>query len=339
MFVIALMTVMSVNLAACTSAPDEDAATVLNKAWERLADQNEDYNMGTVGFDGKGSIVVGDDSASVDADLEVKFDTRNTEKAKTALKIDLTADGSFEGQTGKVGLTGEIRSIEKITYLLLESLTLDTGNAETDLMANFVENFFKSKWISINEDLGLDQSFSADKIDNKKIAEIIRNNIFLTVKEDLGKRKYEVEIDAEKLKTFLMEISKETGEEIKASDLQDLDIMLAALNYDLYLQIDTDYKVTWVKGDMTAKDPDSTDIMSFSFEGDLSDKKTEGKLSVEITGDEAAKMDMDFVATHDDSSVSIEVPADAEEFDPSSFLGLGGGLGAPGLAPEAELGL
>jgi hypothetical protein len=326
MLVVMMMTVTTFSLSACSSAPDEDAETVLKKAWENFAIENEDIEMGTAILKGKGDLAFAGNKAGFDGSLDAKFDVRNSDDEKAAIKLDMTADGNFEGQSGKVGLAGEVRVVDKTSYFFLESFSLDTGNAETDLMANFAENFFKSKWISIKDSLFADESTDETEL-YKELPEIIKRNQFLDIKEDLGNRKYAVKLNTEKLKTFLLEISKDSETPIDPIDLKDLDDLLATLDYDLYLKIDTEYKITWMKGTMTIKDPDGSDEISSELEMNMSDNSSDGNLSFELTGEEPGSFNLEFSTEHDESAVTIEAPKDAEEFDPSSFLGLGGGLG------------
>jgi hypothetical protein len=357
MLVVMLMAITTFSLSACTSAPDEDATTVIKKAWEKLVEENEEFETGTIQFDGDAKLTIGENKGNLKINMDLDVDASSLENPKVAAKADLSGDGIFEGQAGEAKLSGEIRSIDKINYFFLENFSLDTGDAQVDLMANFAQNFFKSKWISVKDELLDDGSLNPEEIDPEKMLEILKENQMITLKRDMGDRTYEVEIDAGSVKNFIIAVAEETGEDLSASELEGFEEFFTTekmaevgVSYDLQVSINSDYEFTWAKIMMDFADPDSEDNIKVAAEvnlkGPVSNRKAEGELSLFLSGEENGSFEMNFNAVTTDTSVSIEVPENAEEFDPSSFLGLGGGLGGGlgagdlgGLPPEAELGL
>jgi len=340
---ILLLPLIAFSLTACKQeVSDEDPQTVINKAWEHMADKNVEYEMGTIDFDGKINLAFEGSEGSVEGTAKVSFDTSDAADPKTAIELNMDADGSFEGSAGSVKLLGEIRNLEKKTYLFLEQLSLDTGDPNTDLMGNFVENLFKSQWILLPTELtGLEDEelLNAEDLINKEVAELTKKHNFFEVEKDLGDRKYELKINPDKFKAYLIELSKLSGEEpLTETDLAEIDQVFNELDYTFQVQIDKDYNLTWVKGNITAQDPEDSDEMIISFEGNIDDNKTDGKMNLEITGEEQGSMSLEFTAKHDDSRVSIKVPADAQELDLESLFGFGGaGLAPPGAIPGAGI--
>ncbi len=352
------MAISTFTLSACESTPSEDPTTVIKKAWEKLADENQELSAGTanIRLEADGTLSFGSDTASVDLDLDMQVDSTKLNEPKLAMKADISGEGSFQGQSGKASLSGEVRSIDKVAYFFLENFSLDTGQAEVDLMANFAQNFFKSKWISVKEDALDTASLNPEEIDPEKMSQILKENQLIKFNEDLGGGKYNVKIDTEALKNFIVALNEEGGnmsaEELQAlqtfnEDLTDAAMEEAGVSYEILVSINNDYEFTWIKIDFDVEDPDTNNTVEILVEANISgnnkNRKGDGSFSLTMTGDEPASIKMNFEASADDSSVSIEIPEGAEEFDPSSFLGLGGALGAPsgleGLPPEAELGL
>lgn len=328
--------ILTISLSACQQTVDEDPQTVIDKAWENLADKNAEYESGTIDAEGKASLEFDNNSGNLEGDLEIKFDSSDPENAKTALKMDISANGDFEGSSGSVDLIAELRTLGKDTYVLLEDLNINSEDPQIDLMANFIGNAYKSQWISVPSDLageGADDLFSTDHFKGKQVSEIAKKHNFFEAKEDLGNRKYELSINTEKLKAYLVEVGKITESEIKQSDLEDIDEVLNNLDYTLIVQIDTDYEIEWIKGSVVASDPLEDQQMTFVFEGTLDDDHAEGTLDLSVTGSTPGKLSVEFSADHNSRKVTIETPEDAQEFDLGSLLGggLGGGLDEPDL--------
>ncbi|MDP2691888.1 MAG: hypothetical protein Q8O95_05830 [bacterium] len=327
-------------LTACNKNSNEDPQTVINNAWEKLADKQAAYEIGKINFDGRADLDYDGSKANLKGNGELQFDSSDKENPVSALKLDLDGKGSFEGSEGSVELTGEIRTIKNTLYLMLESLNIDTGDAQTNLMANLVGNLYKGQWISIpNPTEEAKKAFDAENFKGKAVAEVARKNNFFELKKDLGNRKYELQINAEKLKTYLREVSKVNGQELSAEDLMAVDEVLKTLVYSFQVGIGNDYELTWLKGDFTVNNPE-TDLsqtgeiqtMNLSFEVDLKDSTSQGTITLNIGGDTPGSFSTTFSATHEKGGVSIEIPADAQNFDPEALLG--GGM--PGLMPSTE---
>ena len=145
-------------------------------------------------------------------------------------------------------------------------------------------------------------------------------------------------INPEKLQNYLVELSKLTGEDISQADLAEVEQFLNDLDYTLQVKISNDYDLEWVKGEMNIVNPENSDEVIVEFEGNLSDDKTDGKFSLQLNGATPGSVSFDFTAEHDEESVTIEAPADAQEFDPNTLFEFGGaGLGAPaGTTPGLE---
>lgn len=333
--VLSLSLLSVVSLSACESAPTgEDPQAVIDKAWEKLADKNAEYTRGHIELEGKASLEVEDSKGNISGSAEVMFDSEKIEESKSAIKMDVEADGTFSGSSGKVSLEGEVRNFVDKTYIYLEDLEIDTGDAQTNLMANIVGNLYKSKWTALPTgtfsptDL---PALEAERFRGKEVAEIAKNNNFFEVDQDLGDGKYQLKINPEKLKTYLREVSQVTENPLSEEDLRDVDAIFAELDYQLQVKIDSDYELTWIMGNLSAEDPVENQQMTLAFEGTLDDDESEGFLDLQLTGDSPGKLRVDFEAEHHaGGDVSIAVPEDAEDFDLGSLLGGGLPTGLPG---------
>lgn len=358
---LAMVAISTVALSACSSTPDEDPEVVLQKAWEKLASQSLEQKSGEAVISAKGSGDFEGTDFSADVSLDINVDaSESAEDPNVSMKVDLNGEGTLEGQSGKVSLAGELRSLGETSYFFLEDVGVDTGNPQNDSMVTFVSTLFKSKWFSIDSALLEGSGLTGNEINPEEYLRVFSQNQILTFKEDLGSRTYKVDLDPEAFANFMIESAKLQGEELPEEGIAFLKssmapevIKAAGVSYDIRVTIDKEYNFSWIKLDFTMDTPDSEDKIDLLVEADMQGEpqngSIEGTLELEVEGSESGSLTMSFSIDSKEKEVLVEAPENAEPFDPSLFLGggLGAGLGGDDLMvndlegmmpPEAELG-
>ena len=315
---LSLLIVIALN--SCSIKTDDNPQAVLDKAWGILADQNAKFDSGKIKFQGKGNIAIDKDKGDISGSGEVSFDSRDPKDTRTALKADIKGSGTFGNQDGNIELKGELRTIKDTLYLLFDNLNIKTGDAQTDMMANLIGNLYKSQWISIPQ--AGTESLDPRQFKDKEAVKIAKKNNFFDVKEVIDYRKYDLKINSEKLKKYLKELSQASGTPMSQSDLDSTDDLLAQIIYSLQVEIDDDYELSWISGNIKIDDPVKAQALDFTFQADIEDKQTDGNLSLDLSGDRPVKLALDFTTEHEQKSVSIEIPEDAQEFNPGALLGV-----------------
>ncbi|MGE3278467.1 MAG: hypothetical protein AB7J40_01535, partial [Candidatus Altimarinota bacterium] len=319
---LSLIVVLSLGftLTGCKKAPEGDAQTVINMAWEKMAEKNAGYQSGEITFSGKGNIEAENNRADISGSGNVQFDGTDKKNVKSAIALDLSANGEIEGQKGKIDLKAQVRMLEKTLYLFMENVNIDTGDPQTNVMANLIGNLYKSQWISLP---GGDLETTDVAIENftgAEIAEVAKKHHFFEVKEDLGNGRYEVVINQEKLKAYLKEVSELNESPMTEEDLEAIDMLFSTISYSLKVEIDNDYDLTWVKGDIKATDPTENQQMMASFEGTMDDNTSTGYIDLALSGTTPGKARVEFDIEHEEKTVTNEKPENAQDLDPAALL-------------------
>jgi len=236
-------------------------------------------------------------------------------------------------------------------FLLLDELEISTADPQVNLMGNLIGNLYKSQWIEfpsspIDFPTG---TLDSKNFKGKEVAEIAKRNNFFEVKETIGKRKYEVVVNIDKLKKYLTEVAEFQKSTIEGKDFEALDEIFKNLNYTLQVEINNDYEISWIKGNFNIVAPVSpitSDLSSkeqtlnLDIEATLRKNKTKGKIDLSVSGDAPGRLILEFDADHKKTTVDISEPEGAQTFDLGSLLG--GGLpggGIPSGIPEGLGGL
>lgn len=318
------------SLSACSSAPTEDMETVIQKAWEKIAQQQAERQTSNLEVSGNLSIDVEGNKGQIEGKGNVQSDATDVKNPKFAANMELKGSGAVEGQSGKADLKGEIRVLNKKMFVNLENLNIDVGDAGTNMMANMIGGMYKGKWIELpadTMDTGETSALDVTTLKGKEIAEVAKIHRFIVGKKDLGNGTYEISIDVAKLKTYLTEVAKVTGTPIDQESLAAIDEVFKTLNYSVQVRISNEYDLEWVKGTMNVKDEVEQQELLVSFEGNIDGNDTDGTAQVEIKGAAPGKLNLSFQTRDQDDSVKIEEPVGAEKFDLGSLLGGGMGLG------------
>lgn len=331
---------LSITLSACSKTSNEDPQTVVNRFLQEIAGKTVDYKAGKIVFTGKGSLDAAGNSAALEGTTDVSFDSTDTNNSKSAIKLDLKGNGTLEGKSAKVGLKGELRTVNKKLYVYLEDLSVDSEDPSTSMMAGLFGGFLKGKW---NEIPGAIEDSEANPLDSQNLSAdqmkvIATNNPFLTVVKDLGDRTFEVKIDIVKLKAYISEMAKVAQTPVTQEDLDAIDKIFASLGeYSIVLQIDEEYDLEHLKASLMVDDPAQNQKLTVNIDADFDEDSTEGSFDISVSGEEPTKLHLEGRAEHKKSSrESIEAPADAKVFDMNEIMGgLGGGLstgsGAAGM--------
>jgi hypothetical protein len=335
---------LTVTLTACEKAPEGDAQSVINQAWEKLADKSSSYQTGEIEFSGKGNLEVENNKAEISGSGNVQFDSTDESNMKSAIALDLKANGELEGKKGTVDIKGQIKMLDKTLFLFVDNFNVDAGDPQTNMMVNLVGNLYKSQWIALPSDsVETPDAVSLESFNGKEVAAIAKKHHFFEAKEDLGGGKYEVTINPEKLKAYLTEIGEVNGTPMMAEDLEAIDQLFQTMQYSLQVQIDDDYDLTWVMGTLSAKDEMEGQQMTVAFEGNIDENSSNGYIDLSMAGTAPGKARVEFEIEHEEKSVSIEKPENAQNFDPGALFGgaMGGGMGEgmpeglpEGMTPE-----
>jgi len=316
----------SFNIIACEQASDEDPQTVIDKAWEKLADKNAEYESGEIEFDIKAKLEIGTDKGNISGNGTVQFDSTDLEEAKTALKTKLSADGSLSGKSGKVDLEGEMKTIGKDMYVLLDNLNLDAGDPQTNLMANLIANLYKSQWIELpRPDL---DTFETEprSFQNKEVAAIAKKHNIFEVEKDLGRRKYQLVLNTDEVKEYFKEVAALNDETISNTDLAAIDNLSEEVEYELKVKISKEYDLEWIQANIKADDPENDQAVILEVEGNIGDEESDGYVELDFQGETPGHIRIDAEASHSPKSVNIEAPDNAQSFDPSALFGTGAGM-------------
>ncbi|MDF2379537.1 MAG: hypothetical protein P1V18_04965 [Candidatus Gracilibacteria bacterium] len=324
---------LSFSLVACSEPQiDEDAQTVINNAWLKLADKNASYETGIIDIDG--SIDIDFDSTSIElsGDGKLTFDSSDPKNVKTILDIDVDGNGTLEGQNGGISLEGEFRTLKEKLFVFLKSLSIETDDPQASFMANLVEGAFKDQWYAIpvpeNDLIPSDESLLSTKnFKGKEAAEIAKKHNFFDLKEETGYRTYSLTVNPDKLKGYINAVSQLNGTETTAEDLAAVDALLLTSEYSIEVTINSEYDITWLKTDLMANDPENNQKVTLNFKGSFENDESDGDLTIKTEGEVPGTLKISFDTEHNmNTSVNITEPEGAQDFDPAQMLGLGGGL-------------
>lgn len=306
-------------LTACSADENEDPQTVINRAWEKMADENAGKTSGEIIFSGTVKAAFEKSTANLEGNGSLLYDSKNLANPKTSLKISLKGKADIEGKAGDVDVKGELRSVDKQMYFFLENVVLNTPDPQTNLITNLLSNLYKSQWISFPFSAPAG-SVEPAPISPEEIATIAKANNFLVAEKNLGKRTYEVRIDQEKFQIYLQEVSKLMGSPLTSEALVPLNNLLQQLDYTAEVSVDGNYDFTWVSLTASTKPQGTEDKLEVKLKLNFDDEETESTFSAIITGSSPGNFDLSLKTDHQDTSVTIEAPKDAKPFDFGSLL-------------------
>lgn len=323
---------LTFGLSACSEPKvEEDAQTVINNAWLKLADKNASYETGVIDLEGSLDISFENTNVELEGEGSLTFDSSDPEDMKTILDIDMNGDGDIEGQSGSISVNGEFRTLQEKLYVFLKSLSIKTDDPQASFMANLVEGAFKDQWYAIpvpkNELLPEEESIITTRnFKGKEVAEIAKKHNFFDLKEETGYRTYALSINPEKLKTYITEVSKVNDSEVTPEDLDAIDALLQTTEYTIEVGVNPEYDITMLKAYLMAFDPESNQKVTLEFDGTFEDMESEGEMSIKTEGDTPGSMKLSFETEHNmGGSVSITAPEGAQDFDPAQMMGMGAG--------------
>ncbi len=328
--VLALLSiVLSFSLFGCGKSVNEDPQTMLKKAWEKQIQKETDYQKGSISSEGKLSIDYDGNHVDLNGKGAVQFDTAKAKDRKLGLNLDLKGKGKVAGKTADVALTGEVRAVGKQVYALVNNLSLNTDDSQTNMMANFMANMYKGQWISFPVDIfdpATTRFPQSDTEKTKKIMEMAKDNNFFEVKKDLGNRVLEISVNGEKLKMYLKKVAKIEGTDLTPEYLASIDKTLQDTQYSLQVSISGIYDISAFDLSVTSKDVEKNLTLDAKLSWTSDGSKSHWKGDAALGGDIAGKLSGDFFTTWSSESAALDVPKGAKPFDLGNLLG-GGSLG------------
>ncbi len=296
---------LAVFLSACTSAgePPKAPEEMLKGAFENFKNVlSANYEISV-----KADITSPESgNTGFDFDMDGLFDLQKEEAPQVGVKL----DGTFTDENAEVpngNYIFELRLGDGALYSLISEIP-DNENVPADFAEEFLGKWWKitlpPQYLNAN-----DLAFWTEEADEsqmsaeeKAMKDLFEKTEFFEDIKYLGTEKvfdentfhYSAKLDKEAVKIFTKEASNFGGEKISAEDLENFNFALQSS--DLNLEI-------WIGAE------------------DLTLHKISGSMAFD--GKEAGTVDLEFSISLGElnSDLEIEVPADAQEFDPFSYLG------------------
>jgi len=323
-----LISGMTLGLYGCGSTTNEDPQTVINKFLAHIAERTVTEKSGEIAFKGKGNLEVSGNKVDLNVNnVDVKYDNSDVKNTKSATKLDLDGGGMLEGKAGKVMVKGEVRMIGKKLYGFLEDLSLDTGDAQTTMMANLFGGMLKGKWNEFPDtDVGADASMlEASSMTPDQIREITAKYPFLTLVQDLGNRTYSVKFDVAMLQGYLTEIGKINNSPVKQEDMDSLKLFVDSLvNPYFEISVDDDYGLAGFKMKVNVDDPEKKESVSVNANATLDGDTSTGIFDVNVQSEDGpAKIHLEGSTTFTKGKQDVQAPPNPTKFDPAALFGGG----------------
>ncbi len=295
---------LAVFLSGCSSAgkPPKPPEDMLKGAFENFGDVlSANYEIDVeADIDSPDSGKTGFDFA-----LEGLFDFQKEEETQVGLKL----DGTFTDENAEVP-NGNYKFELRLDKDFLYSLISEVPENES-VPADFAEQFLGKWWkITLPPQYinGSDLAFWTKQGDESQMTaeekamkdlfektEFFKGIKYLGAEKILGENSfhYSATLDKEAVKLFTAEAMNFSGDKISAEDLENFDFALQSS--DLNVEV-------WVGAE------------------DLTLHKLSGSMAFD--GKEAGKVDLKFDISFGElnTNLAVEIPADAQEFDPFSYL-------------------
>lgn len=321
-------------LSSCQAKLLEDPQTMLDKAWKKQIEKQENRQKGTLDYVGNVKLSFDKNEAELSGKGQLAFDTASGDK-KVALQIDANGNGAIEGKNASIGLKAETRFVDKKMFVNLATLNLKTDEPQVNLMANLVGNYYQNQWVEIPFDLFQGAGLSlvnGSSLNTLKLKEVAIRNPILEVKKDLGKRTLEVAVNPKKLEKYIDDIaSVEPSASTPESKAALLDFF-SNTNYTATVRISKKYDFEWIRLEGMSIDPENEQSVNLSVEAKIAKKYTEGKGTLEYQGSIPGTLSFQFKTTDRSKNAVVKAPEDAQPFDLGSLLG--GGLGTSDESEE-----
>ncbi|MDP3976192.1 MAG: hypothetical protein Q8P95_04735 [bacterium] len=333
---------LSFTLISCSQEPLEDDQAVWNQTWQKFSDISESFEVGHVLVQGNVELNSGKEKASLEGKVNLGFDSRDPEKGVLQLGIDLQADGNLGDQAGKVGVKAELRGLGGLLYARVENFDLLTDNAQTNLFVNMMAAELTSKWFSFPIDGSGAISIKADPLQGKLMGEVAKKHQFLIIKEVLGNRHYQLEVDVPILKEYLQEVAAVSEQPMNKETLTAIDEYFEEPDYQLSVKVGSEFQIEELNLTLNADDLEVGQKLAAHLHLTLGENQTEGDFNLDLTGEEPMSLTGSFQAQHDENDVEISEPEASEPFDLQNLIpfgGMGANLGSEELSEELLDGL
>ena len=306
-----LALVATLLLSACNK-PLEAPEAVIEKAKQAVIDVQSGQVEVVATVDGNN----GRDDLDFDGNMSLTFDKREEDNSK----FDLHLDVSGKMQTGEQNLDGDLDvnfiTMDKEYYVMLNELS--SSDPSVASIEPFI-NLYSGKWLRIAEDFipenirelqGQDEAFMLKK---KQLEDLFAETTLFDVVKEYGVEKlnghsvhhYGLAVNMNGFKDYMSKAAIIDGRELTQQEIEEAVTVLSYIREaEVYIDVDTYHIIKSV----------------FRFSGEAI--SSDASLEVEIVVD----------GSDYNKSVSIEVPEDAEDFNPLNLImGLGG---VPALPEE-----
>lgn len=237
--------------------------------------------------------------AKINFDVTLSGDMDNSKPAEPKFNISLGGSGQWDDiEEQKVGV--ELKSDSSTLYFSLKELSDFAGQVPAEMVSEYVGKWFKMPIPAGTFDsLDVKSEMSEEEVKIKEIAQktnFIKDIKYEGTKKIMGTEAYVYSgtLDKEAMKNFAIEVSKlDPSIAITESDIKDMDEQLKLFD------------------------------LSGKFYVGVEDKILRGAEGVITATPEGGSVKVDFKLEmgNINESISIDAPADAQEFDPSMLLG------------------
>jgi hypothetical protein len=293
----------------------ESPETVMKKAKEAITDVESGRIQVSADAEGQN----GEDDLLFEGGMTLAFDAQDEGNKKIALHVMLSGNM----RAGEKALSGEFDldfvTVTREYYLKLNKLS---SSDESLASVQSLIDMYQGKWLKIADDFipedirELQEEDEATKLKKEALQELFRETTLFDVVKEYGLEKYNgekvyhygIRPSMEGFKDYMVKAAVIDGRELTAQEVEEAVQVLSYIkNAELYIDADDYYVLKSV----------------LVFAGEALSGETEGNLDVEIV----------IEGSDYNKAVPVEVPQDAEDFNPLMLMmGLGA---APAVSEEA----
>ncbi|HEC21179.1 MAG TPA: hypothetical protein ENI70_01550 [Candidatus Peregrinibacteria bacterium] len=337
---LAFIITASFAFSGCGEKSQEDPREVILKMQEVMQEKKSEQRKGSIKGDATLKLdIEKQGNLNATGKVDALFDSLDIKDPKAEVKLQISGDGSFGGQSGSLSLDGELKVLSKNLFFKINNVQVDSSeNPEIAQQVALFSMLLTKKWFQIplpdKEGFGKSATEALNEEIVKKIEELTKKTEFFNVLEDLGTTNgqyhYLVDLNKEAVQNYLKEITSITGDPFPEEADQSLNELLTQIDPQGELWIDTKtFELRRIKGELTLEPPVGNKIKA-SGDINYNGNQVTAVIKVDVSGEEPGTIEVNLDLTTDPKApVDIQEPADAEEFNPLALMGLGGGMGIP----------
>ena len=253
------------------------------------------------------------DEMELEGGFSGQYDFNDLSEAKFSLLIEMIASLNKSNQEN---MNAEIKIVDNNLYFAINEISDFDGELPVEMFSSFLAKWWYMPIPQENMEALIayaDNDATNLSPEEEAVQELIDNSFVFKNVEYLGGEKvknqnafhYAAELDKKALRDALIKTAEIMGETVLESDLEQVDEFLKMVELDIELWINEENKT----------------LVKVSLDGTIEE---ENIMLVELKGS--------YALSNINKEVTIDVPEDAQMFDPLSLL-----MGASAMIPEDEL--